>query len=91
MGRRRSPAKPSMAGSSVIETRTASPTPTAAATPMTVRNGMPATPRPTSAIMTVRPAKMTAEPAVATARAVASSTLRPVASSSRCRDTMNSA
>ena len=68
------------------------PTPTAAATPMVVRNGMPATDRPDSAIITVSPAKTTAEPAVATAsrdRLLGVHARRP--SWSRCRDVMNSA
>jgi hypothetical protein len=39
---------------------------------MVVRNGMPATDRPSSAMTTVSPAKMIAEPAVAVARAIES-------------------
>ena len=41
---------------------TATATPIAAATPIVVRKGMRATARPMSAIITVRPAKTTAEP-----------------------------
>jgi hypothetical protein len=70
---------------------TASPTATAAATPIVVRNGIPATVRPSRAITTVSPAKITADPAVAVARAIDSSTSRPSASWSRCRDSRNSA
>lgn len=65
-------------------------TATAANRPIVVRNGMPATPSPARAMMTVRPAKTTAEPAVAVARDADSSTAMPCASWSRCRDTMNS-
>jgi len=57
--------------------------------PMIVRNGRPATASPTRATITVRPAKTTAEPAVAVARAADSSVSMPVASWSRCRETMN--
>ena len=52
---------------------------------------MPATDRPTSAIITVSPAKTTADPAVARARAADSSGSMPSRSWSRCRDVMNSA
>ncbi len=51
---------------------------------------MPATNRPTRAIITVSPANTTAEPAVARARAVDSSGSIPLRSWSRCRETMNS-
>ena len=66
------PAKPSSAGSSVIATSTATATVPAAARPITVRNGMPTTASPASAMTTVAPAKTTAEPAVPTARPAAS-------------------
>ena len=79
-GRSFSPAKPSMAGSSVSAMTTAMPTPTEAATPIVVRKGMPATARPLRAIITVRPANTTAEPAVATASATDSSASIPAAS-----------
>ncbi len=45
--------------------------------PIVVRNGMFATERPSNAMMTVIPANSTAEPAVATARAVDSSGSTP--------------
>jgi hypothetical protein len=61
------------------------------ATPAAVRNGTPATARPRIAMTTVPPAKITAWPAVATARPTDSSTLIPRARCSRCRVTMNSA
>ena len=74
----RSPAKPSSAGSRVIATSTATATVPAAARPITVRNGMPTTDRPASAMTTVAPAKTTAEPAVPTARPAASSAAEAV-------------
>ena len=46
---------------------------------------------PTRAMITVRPANTTAEPAVPTARAADSSTSMPAASWSRCREMMNRA
>jgi hypothetical protein len=58
---------------------------------MVVRKGMRTTARPQRAIITVMPAKTTAEPEVATARAADSSALIPAASWSRCRDRMNRA
>ncbi len=67
------------------------PTPMAAATPIVVRNGIRATASPHSAMITVSPAKTTAEPAVATARAADSSGAMPSRSWSRCREVMNSA
>jgi hypothetical protein len=57
---------------------------------MTVRNGIPTTARPESAMTTVSPAKTTADPAVPTARAADSSGSMPDASWVRCRDRMNS-
>ncbi len=60
------------AGSSVMATRTATATVTAAATPISVRIGMPTTLSPVRAMTTVRPAKTTALPAVPTARPMAS-------------------
>lgn len=63
----------------------------AAATPMTLRNGMPTIMRPSRAIMTVTPAKTTALPAVPTAVAVDSSGSIPFASCVRWRDTTKSA
>ena len=64
---------------------------TAAAMPMTARNGMPATDSPVSATMTVTPAKTTADPDVALARAAASSAGSPSVRNDLCRDTMKSA
>ena len=70
---------------------TAMATAIAAATPMTVRKGMPATERPSSAMITVIAANTTAEPDVATARAADSSGSRPCFNWSWCREMMNSA
>ncbi len=85
------PAKPSTAGSRVIATSTATTTAAEAARPITVRNGTPATASPASAATTVSPANTTALPAVALARAAASSGSRPSARWRRCRETMNRA
>ena len=82
-GRSRPPMNPISAGSIVSAISTASATARAAKTPMIVRNGMFATLSPSSAMKTVRPAKTTAEPAVPTARPVASSRSEPLRSSSR--------
>ncbi len=93
-GRRRSirrPTKPSTAGTSVSASSTATTTVAAAARPISVRNGMPATTSPASAMTTVMPAVSTAEPAVPTAVATASPTSRPRSSSCRNRVKMNSA
>ncbi len=70
---------------------TATATVPAAASPIWVRNGMPTTDSPARAIMTVRPANTTADPAVPTARPAASRGSRPRVSSCRYRETMNSA
>ena len=69
---RRCPAKPKIAGSSVRAISTAIDTVPAAAMPITVRNGMLTTSRPTRAMTTVAPANTTALPAVAVACAAAS-------------------
>ena len=61
------------------------------AMPAAVRNGMPATASPRIAMTTVPPAKITACPAVATARPAASSTVIPSARCSRWRVTSSSA
>ena len=61
----------------VTATSTATATAPAAAMPIVVRNGMPAKPRPMSAISTVTPAKTTAEPAVPVARDADSSGATP--------------
>ena len=90
-GRSRSPPKPSRAGSRVNAISTAMATPIAAATPMVVRKGIRATASPHRAMITVRPAKTTADPAVATARAADSSGSIPSRSWSRCREVMNRA
>ena len=57
--------------------------------PITLRNGIWATARPQSAMITVVPANTTADPAVARDWAIDSSTSIPVASCRRCRVTMN--
>ncbi len=61
----------------------------AAATPISVMNGIRTTDSPTRAMITVAPAKTTAEPAVPIERATASSTVRPSRSSVRNRARMN--
>ena len=80
---------PSNAGSRVNATSTAVSTVAAAASPIAVRNGTPTTLNPASAITTVAPANVTAEPAVAVARAIDSSGSIPAASCVRCRELMN--
>ncbi len=85
------PANPISAGSSVMAIDTAMTTVPAAARPMTVRKGMLTTDRPVRAITTVSPAKMTADPAVAVARAAASAWSNPLDRFSRYRWRMNSA
>jgi len=88
-GRSRSPRSPSSAGSRVSARQTSIPTPTAVNMPMTDRNGSPTILRPTRAMMTVRPAKTTADPLVATARAADSWASMPLSSWSRCLEMMN--
>ena len=61
----RRPMNPSRAGSKVSAISTATATVPAAASPITDRNGIWTTTRPTSAMITVSPAKTTALPAVA--------------------------
>jgi hypothetical protein len=85
----RCPANPTIAGNNVSATRTAMATVPAADRPMTVRNGIPTTVRPASAMRTVVPANTTALPAVAAATPTASSGGFPFASSDRYRDRMN--
>ena len=63
----------------------------AAIRPIVVTSGMPATASETSAIVTVPPAKVTAPPEVATARAIDSCNSRPSFMPRKCRVTMNSA
>ena len=77
LGRSFSPNRASTAGSSVMATSTAIATPAEAAMPITVRKGMFATASPSSAMITVVPAKTTAEPAVANDCAIASATGSP--------------
>ncbi len=90
-GSARRPMKPRIAGTRVIATSTATTMVADAARPISVRNGMPTTDRPASAMKTVRPAVTTAEPAVPTAYAAAVSTSLPERNSCRKRVTMNSA
>ena len=71
---------PKMAGSSVVAMRTAVRTVPAAASPITVRNGMPTTDNAASAMITVHPANTTAVPAVPTAIAADSAGDSPAAS-----------
>ena len=89
-GTSREPMKPNIAGSRVRATTTATRTAAAAQSPMIVRKGMPVTDKPTRAIITVIPAKSTAEPDVAMARPVDSSGTTPSANCWRCRDRMKS-
>ena len=67
----------------VTATRTATATVAAAVRPILVAVGMPITDRPASAMMTVRPANTTADPAVPAATPAASCGSRPRARSSR--------
>ena len=83
--------KPSRAGSKVREESIVSVTVMAAVTATPYRNVTPSANWPSSAMQTIRPANSTARPAVLTALAAASSTLRPPRSPVRCRVTMNSA
>ncbi len=69
----RGPAIASAAGNSVSAASTATTTAMPAISPIVVTKGMPATASDTSAIVTVPPAKNTAPPEVATARAIDSS------------------
>ena len=82
---------PRIAGRSVVAASTATATEIAAVKPRVVTRGIPATASEQSAITTVVPAKTTAPPAVATARATDSSTSSPSASWRRWRLTMKSA
>ena len=67
------PHRPSSAGTSVSATSTEIATVAAAASPIQVRNSMPASASATNAVNTVVPAKTTEEPAVPTAMPAASS------------------
>ena len=71
--------------------RTATATEIAAVKPSVLTNGIPATLSKQRAITTVVPAKTTAPPDVAIARATDSSGSRPSASWRRCRLTMKRA
>ena len=75
----------------VSATTTDTATVAAAATPMTVRKGMPVMNRPTRATITVMPAKITALPEVARALPIDSRTSSPWLSWSRWRERMNRA
>ena len=70
----------SVAGSSVSAASTATTTAIAAISPSVVTSGIFATASETSAIVTVPPAKNTAPPEVAAARAIDSSIDRPSSS-----------
>ena len=63
----RRPAKPSSAGSSVVAASTMTATPTAAARPRVLTNGIGTTNRPRRAMHTVMPAKIAARPEVCSA------------------------
>lgn len=81
----------SRAGSRVTAVTTATATAPADVRPIEVSIGTPATDRPARAMRTVAPAKTTALPAVAVARATDSRTGIPSASWVQCRETMNRA
>ena len=87
----RGPSAPSIAGSSVAAAQTATTTAIAAVKPSVLTSGMPAKASEQRAITTVKPAKTTAPPAVAVARAIDSRSSIPSASWSLWRVTMNSA
>ena len=87
----RRPTRLSTAGRKVIAVSTATSTASAELYPMAPRMGTRATSRESSAMMTVVPAKTTALPDVAMARATASLTGVPPCSSSRKRNTMKRA
>ena len=81
----------STAGSSVSAPSTATTTAIAAIKPIVVTSGMPATASDASAIVTVAPAKKTAPPEVAAARAIDSLMSRPSFSPRKWRVMMNRA
>ena len=81
--RTRVPTIPSTAGIRKTETSTLVTTTIAPAMPRPVTNGIRITSRPSSAIATVTPAKITARPEVSIARTAASSALRPWSRASR--------
>ncbi len=86
----RGPSIPSIAGRKVRPNRTEQTTTIAAPRPIERMAGNGNTMRPERPIATASPEKSTALPAVPTAFSVACSTVRPRASSSRNRLTMNS-
>ncbi len=86
----RGPSIPSIAGRKVSANRTEQTTTIAAPSPIERMAGNGKTTRPDSPIATASPEKRTALPLVPTAFSVACSTVRPRASSSRKRLTMNS-
>ncbi len=85
------PRAPSIAGSSVVAAKTATITAIAAVKPRVLTRGIPAKASEQSAITTVKPAKTTAPPAVAAARAIDSCRSMPSRSCSLCRVTMKRA
>ena len=85
------PSAPSIAGSCVAAAVTATTTAIAAVKPSVATSGIPAKASEQSAITTVKPAKTTAPPAVAVARAIDSRISIPSPSWSLWRVTMNSA
>ena len=85
------PSAPSIAGNSVAAAKTATTTAIAAVNPSVLTSGIPAKASEQSAITTVNPAKTTAPPAVAVARAIDSRRSIPSPSWSLWRVTMKSA
>ncbi len=85
------PSAPSIAGSSVAAAKTATTTAIAAVKPSVETSGMPAKASEQRAMITVKPAKTTAPPAVATARAIDSLSSIPSRSWILCLVTMKSA
>ena len=78
-------------GSSVTDAIIITKTPTTAPIARPRANASPITNKPRSEMITVMPAKITARPDVSTASTTASSTVRPSASPSRYRVTINNA
>ena len=87
----RGPSRPSNAGSSVRAPSTLTRTTSAPPRPIERSDMYGMIMRPSRPTTTVRPLKKMERPAVATVVSTASATLRPAASSSRNRPTMNSA
>ena len=84
------PIIPSSAGISVTAAIIVVSTTIAAAMPTPLRNDTPSTRRPSSATITVPPAKRTARPEVLSARTHAASGVRPALIAFRWRVTMKS-